>query len=106
MVLYSAYSNPDLFWGRIASNPSFSPGKEQFYTTPSTSNRNDLTLVVSSGSKDYSSLRTDALKWADEWKKRSDAPWRVKFTTIENGTHSANSTDSYRYGMNAIFNKK
>jgi len=105
MVLYSAFTNPDLFWGRIASNPAFSPGKEQFYSTPATSHRNDLTLVVSSGSKDYANLRKEALEWAEVWGQRSDAPWFVEFTTIENGTHSANSADSYRFGMNAIFNR-
>lgn len=30
MVLYSAFTEPDLFWGRIASNPAFDPGREQF----------------------------------------------------------------------------
>ena len=28
MVLYSAFTDPDLFWGRIASNPTFEPGRD------------------------------------------------------------------------------
>ena len=34
MVLYSAFTDPDLFWGRIASNPSFNPGRSLFFSTP------------------------------------------------------------------------
>jgi len=30
-VLYSAFTDPDLFWGRIASNPSFDPGRARFF---------------------------------------------------------------------------
>lgn len=33
MVLYSAFAEPDLFWARIASNPSWKPGRE-FSTDP------------------------------------------------------------------------
>lgn len=31
MVLYSAFTEPELFWGRIASNPAFDPGRERFF---------------------------------------------------------------------------
>ncbi|NTS76818.1 alpha/beta hydrolase [Catenovulum sp. SM1970] len=103
MVLYSAFSDPDLFWGRIASNPTFMPNKEQFYGTPAKSERKDLHLVVSSGSHDYPTLRQAALDWHSSWGQRANTPWDIHFKTIENGTHSANSLDSYRFGMNVIF---
>jgi len=38
MVLYSAFTDPDLFWGRIASNPNFDLGREVFFSPAATAN--------------------------------------------------------------------
>jgi hypothetical protein len=62
-VLYSAFSDPDLFWGRIVSNPAFTPGEETYYAGPATALRDDLKLVVTSGENDRPALRAGALKW-------------------------------------------
>lgn len=105
MVLYSAFTEPDLFWGRIASNPSFDPGRDLFFSEVAPSSRKDLGLVVTSGSRDIPRLREAALKWFEAWKDRDDTPWTVKTATIEGGTHAANSTDSYRLGMLWLFNR-
>lgn len=105
MVLYSAFEDPDLFWGRIASNPTFDPGRERFFSPPKAASRNDLGLVVTSGSLDRPALRESALQWFDAWTDRDDAPWAVQTVTIEGGTHAANSADSYRVGMLWLFNR-
>jgi hypothetical protein len=105
MVLYSAFIEPDLFWGRIASNPSFDPGRELFFSNPASSSRTDLGLVVTSGSRDMPRLREAALEWFEVWKDRTDTPWLIKAATIEGGTHGANSPDSYRFGMIWLFNR-
>ena len=104
MVLYSAFVEPDLFWGRIASNPVFDPGRELFFSEPAPSTRTDLGLVVTSGSRDIPSLREAALNWFDVWKDRDGAPWEIMTATIDGGTHAANSSDSYRLGMIWLFN--
>src|SRR5918993_5088028 len=31
MILYSAFTRPDRFWARVASNPSWTPGREIFF---------------------------------------------------------------------------
>lgn len=103
MVLYTAFERPDLFWGRIASNPTLNPDREQFFTTPAAGSRNDLTLVVTSGVNDRAELRSDALEWQETWAKRDDSPWTIAFSSVPGGTHAANSTDSYRFGMHKIF---
>ena len=105
MVLYSAFEDPDLFWGRIASNPTFDPGRERFFSPPKAASRNDLALVVTSGSRDRPALRESALQWFEAWTDRTDAPWAVRTVTIEGGTHAANSPDSYRIGMLWLFNR-
>ena len=106
MVLYSAFVDPDLFWGRIASNPSFDPGRELFFSEAAPSSRTDLGIVVTSGSRDIPGLREVALEWFEAWKGRDDAPWAVKAATIEGGTHAATSPDSYRLGMIWLFNRE
>ena len=105
MVLYSAFADPDLFWGRIASNPSFDPGRELFFSEASRSSRKDLGLVVTSGSRDMPRLREAALEWFEHWDDRDNAPWTIETATIEDGTHAASSPDSYRLGMLWLFNR-
>ena len=103
MILYSAFTKPDLFWGRIATNPSFFPGKDFFYSAGKPSKRGDLKLIVASGENDHERKRELALEWRDHWEGRAGAPWQTKLITIPGGTHAANSTDAYRAGMRAIF---
>ncbi len=99
MVLYSAFTDPDAFWGRIASNPTFDPGRELFFSTPMKAGRDDLGLVVTSGSNDIQALRKAALEWFSAWDKADDLPWRLHKVTIDGGTHASFSPSSYRTAM-------
>lgn len=102
-VLYSAMVDPDLFWGRIASNPTLEPGRERFFQPAATATRDDLGLVVTSGARDWPALRVAALEWWEAWRDRRDAPWKVHLHTIAGGTHAADSANSYRAGMAWLF---
>lgn len=102
-VLYSAFVAPDLFWGRIASNPAFDPGRARFFDTPAPAVRDDLVLVVTSGERDIAVLRRAALEWSAAWQRRDDAPWTLHFATIPGGTHAVDSPNSYRIGMLRLF---
>jgi predicted alpha/beta superfamily hydrolase len=99
MVLYSAFTDPDLFWGRIASNPTFEPGREMYFSRPARATKDDLRLVVTSGSEDQALLREVALEWFSAWQGAEDLPWRLHTATIDGGTHAAFSPISYRTGM-------
>lgn len=103
MVLHSAFTHPDLFWGRIASNPTFDPGRNLVFSPAAPASRNDLGLVVTSASRDYPSLRQAALEWNDAWKEAKTMPWELNFVSIEGGTHAVSSVDSYRTGMLWLF---
>ena len=105
MVLYSAFTDPDLFWGRIASNPAFNPGRDRFFSPAAPASRNDLGLVVTSGSGDFPELRESALEWFQAWEERSDVPWALNAVTIQGGTHAADSPNSYRLAMNWLFDR-
>lgn len=105
-VLYSAFAEPDLFWGRIASNPVIERFRPMFYDKAARANRRDLGLFVASGSRDTPPLRAGALAWFDEWAGRADKPWALKTMTIEGGTHAASSVEVYRAALLWLFGRE
>lgn len=102
-VLYSAVTDPDLFQGRIASNPSISPGIESLLEPAAPAARSDLTLVVASGTRDRPDLQQEAALWLSAWQARPDRPWRLHGVRIAGGTHAANAPDAYRQGLHLLF---
>ncbi|MEM9555616.1 MAG: alpha/beta hydrolase-fold protein [Acidobacteriota bacterium] len=102
-VLWSAFEHPDVFWGRIASNPSFTPGRERFFAPPAAAIRDDLNLVVTSGTDDRPQYREGAVAFADAWREVGDLPWSLEVVTLDGGTHAADSARSYRAGMRRFF---
>lgn len=107
MALWSAYADPDLFWGRIASNPAVAPGKQMLLDQPAvTPTRTDLGLVLVSGTRDDSASRRDgAREWKERWEDASDAPWDAKLIELEGGTHAASIGEAYRRAMLWLFNR-
>lgn len=99
--LWSAYADPDLFWGRIASNPAVVPGKELLLAPPlAPPSRHDLGVVLVSGTRDDSQVRRDgAHEWQARWEHAADAPWQGKLIELEGGTHAASIGEAYRQAM-------
>jgi len=102
LILYSAFKHPDLFWARIASNPSWTPGEDIFYGAPAPATRKDLHLFVALGSGEYPDRRAAADKWFANWNGRT-LPWKVERLTIQGGTHSADSMNAYRAALRKLF---
>ena len=107
MVLYSAVAHPDVFWGRIASNPSLTPGMASITGNAAAAGRDDLRVAVTSGERDRADLRTEAAFWAETWSGRDadQRPWQVRLIPIAGGTHAANAPDAYRAGMLWLFER-
>ena len=104
-VLWSALEAPDLFWGRIASNPSFTPGRTRFFADASPHSRGDLKVVLASGSRDTELRKRNAIEWTQTWQHRADAPWQVKLSVIQGGTHAASIGETYRQAMLWLFSE-
>ena len=102
LILYSAFRHPDLFWARIASNPSWTPGEDILYGAPARAARSDLHLFIALGTGEYADRRAAADKWFGHWGTRK-TPWRLERLTIENGTHSADSANAYRAALRRLF---
>ncbi|MEH6699613.1 MAG: alpha/beta hydrolase-fold protein [Brevundimonas sp.] len=105
LVLYSAVAHPDVFRGRIASNPSLTPGMGSILDRAAPARRDDLGVVITSGERDRADLPAEAALWVDTWSDRDipDRPWDIRLIRIPGGTHAANSTDAYRAGMLWLF---
>jgi len=105
LVLYSAVAHPDVFWGRVASNPSLTPGMGSIVSGAASSGRDDLRVVVTGGDRDRADLRLEAAFWVETWTGRDapERPWQVRLIPIAGGTHAANAPDAYRAGMLWLF---
>lgn len=102
LILYSAFKRPDVFWARIASNPSWVPGREIFYGPPSPASRSDLHLLIAMGTDEYPDRRAAAAEWFGHWHARK-APWTVTRLDIQGGTHSADAANAYRAALRRLF---
>ena len=102
MILYSAFTRPDVFWARIASNPSWVPGREIFYGEPAPASRRDLQLFVAMGEQEYPDRRAAAAEWFRHWGGRQ-VPWKLTRLDIKGGTHSADAANAYRAAMRRLF---
>jgi predicted alpha/beta superfamily hydrolase len=101
-VLYSAFTQPELFWTRIASNPS--PRMHQSFLAgpPPTSGRKDLHLIIASGTANNAPGRKAAVEWSDRW-SGLPTPWAVHRIDIPGGTHAADLPNAYRLGLRTVF---
>ena len=101
-VLHSAFTNPDLFWGRIASNPTLDllPALGR---PPAPATRPDLRLLLVSGAQDQPQYRGPLLQWFGQWQGRAGLPWALRTETLPGGTHAADAGRVYRLGMNWLF---
>ena len=102
-VLYSALTDPDLFRGRIASNPSFRYGRVRLFGGAAAGARKDLGLVLVSGERNNAPGREGAAEWFAAWQGRKEAPWALRKVDLPGGTHAADLTNAYRAGMLWLF---
>jgi len=103
-VLWSALQDPDLFWGRIASNPSPGPAREALFVAAHPHTRTDLRVAVASGTRDTAERQRIARDWTTHWSAASmDAPWQVTLLTLQDGTHAATIGETYRRAMLWLF---
>jgi predicted alpha/beta superfamily hydrolase len=101
-VLYSAFTQPDLFWARIASNPSPRMHQQLLSGEPAPARRQDLHLLLVSGTANNALARAAALKWTHDWGRRP-TPWALREIDIPGGTHAADLPNAYRLGLRALF---
>lgn len=101
-VLYSALTEPDLFWARIASNPSFRLHGPKLLEAGERASRPDLRLFVVSGTENAADARQKSIAWVDSWISRKPA-WAVERIDVAGGTHAADIGNAYRAALRRLF---
>lgn len=104
-VLFTAQTEPDLFWGHIASNPALHrnlPFFLKLHGEPG-STAVQSRLFVGSGSHDDPTFREPALAWIKHWSSVNDTPWALRAVTLDTHTHFSAPPASFRQGLKWIF---
>lgn len=104
-VLYTALTQPDLFWGHIASNPALHRNLEFFLqqkaeVSPGAARSR---LFVGSGSLDHPLFREPAQEWIANWTGIENKPWDFRAVSLEGHSHMSAPPASFRQGMQWLF---
>jgi predicted alpha/beta superfamily hydrolase len=104
-VLYTALTQPDLFWGHIASNPALHrnlPFYLQSHADPAAISRKSR-LFVANGTLNDEIFRVPAQEWIKHWANRDDKPWQLKTMDLDGHSHMSAPPASFREGMRWLF---
>ena len=92
-ALYSALTDPGLFWGRVAVNPALHRNVDFFIDLEAERARDASQLFVATGSEEQERFAVPARQWLDAWRSREDQPLELRVETLE-GQHHASAAPS------------
>jgi hypothetical protein len=103
-VLYTALTQPNLFWGHIASNPALHRNlpfflKQHAERAPISE---PSRLFVASGTNDDPVFRKPALEWIEHW-SAGVGPWQLETVNLDGHSHMSAVPASFRQGMRWLF---
>lgn len=104
-VLYSALTEPNLFWGHIASNPALHRNLPFFLELHGEADphKDRSRLFVADGTLNDARFREPALQWTDHWSAMENLPWELKTTDLAGHSHMSAPPASFREGMRWLF---
>ncbi|MCI0517720.1 MAG: hypothetical protein L0Y45_07795 [Woeseiaceae bacterium] len=103
-VLYAALTEPQLFWGYIASNPALHRNLPYFlerHNDPKMSV--DARVFVASGSEDDATFREPALQWMRHWTSVEPPPWPLCAADLTGHSHFSAPPAAFRDGIRWLF---
>ena len=103
-VMFTAHTDPDLFWGHIASNPALHRNLS-FYLPANTKvpAKSSTKLFVGSASDDDPKFKVPASQWIGEWTEQADKPWELHVEILEGHNHFSALPTAFRRGMKWLF---
>ena len=101
-VLYTAQTDPGLFWGHIASNPALHRNLEFFLQTAPDGSA-DTRLFVASATGDDPVFREPTLAWIENWSARQVSQWDLEVRHLPGHSHMSAPPASFREGMIWLF---
>lgn len=101
--IYSALTDPSLFWGHIASNPAMHRNLSFFLENHSPASSPGGKLFVSSASNDDPRFRKPALEWIKHWEAETRKPFQLKTVTLQGHSHFSAPPAAFRAGLAWLF---
>ncbi|MGB0495106.1 MAG: alpha/beta hydrolase [Kangiellaceae bacterium] len=102
-VLYTVLTQPDLFWGHIASNPALHRNLGFYKKNHSKVKSSKARLFVSSGSNDDPKFKKPAGNWIKHWNNLNEKPWALKTEILQRQNHFSAAPESFRQGLKWIY---
>lgn len=101
-VLYTAQTEPGLFWGHIATNPALHRNLP-FFLEQHGEDSSRSKLFVASATNESRDFKPYALRWIDHWTSMESTPWDLEVVFLEGHTHLSANPEAYRQGMIWLF---
>ena len=101
-VIYSAQTDPTLFWGYIASNPALHRNLDYFLEM-NVAKQSNSKLFVGNGTLNDQRFRIPAQSWIDHWAAVSEKPWQLKTVELQDHTHMSTPPAAFRRGLHWLF---
>lgn len=101
--IYTALTDPLLFWGHIASNPAMHRNLSFFLENHSPALSQGGKLFVSSASNDDPRFRKPALEWMEHWEAETTKPFQLKTATLQGHSHFSAPPAAFRAGLAWLF---
>ena len=102
-VLYSAQTEPGLFWGHIASNPALHRNLPLFLTMRPKTPQISSYLFVGDGSDDDPRFLEPRRRWAEHWSEQPELPWVLRIESLDGHSHFSAPPASFRRGIRWLF---
>jgi predicted alpha/beta superfamily hydrolase len=105
-VLYSALSQPELFWGHIASNPALHRNLGYFldWNGDSKMPLEATRLFVSEGEFNDARFKRPATEWIEYWSDpERSRPFVLEVQTLPGQSHLSSVTQAFRQGLLWLF---
>ena len=103
--IYTALTEPNLFWGHIASNPAMHRNLPFFLQRHSGADKakEQSRLFVGSATLDDPTFREPAQAWIRHWESVEDRPWQLRTMNLAGHSHMSAPPAAFRQGMIWLF---
>lgn len=102
-VLYTAQTDPDLFWGHIASNPALHRNLDFFLAQRPPPGPVASHLFAGSGTEDDPGFRGPFAAWSAHWLQAKDLPWALEVRDLPGHSHFSAPPAAFREGLRWLF---
>lgn len=102
-LVYSAMTQPDLFWGRIASNPAFHRNLDYFLEIEPAAAQTETHLIVTAASEEVAVFREPSRQWVEHWTAQDDLSFVLHLVDMPGERHATATPLSFRAGMRVLF---